>query len=311
MMILRLLTLSLILLALQADAQDTSPSRPPEKDSSATPQITDTVSVSPIPEVPAIRVFQAKDRFPSVYGPYVGGYMKADRRFDVFAPERKVPVQLRSVENRDWVFYFFCGLLFLFALIRLSFPKYVNDLFRVFFNTSMRQLQLREQLSQTPLPSLILNLIFCLSGGAFIFFLLRHYKIHTGYGAIAELFIWAGIIAAVYLAKYIFILLLGWMFDRRSHASNYLFTIFLVNKVAGLALIPFSVLLAYIVPGRADWVIGLTITVLCILLLVRLARGFQSIRTLRINLFQFLLFVAAFEVAPVLIICRLLLRFIV
>jgi len=336
LMNLRLLTLSLIFLALQAmeaGAQDTTASRsfpapadtvggassrpsgpqdlqPSAKDSMRILSVIDTVTVSRRQE-PVDALFPAQTGFTSVYGPYVGGYMKADQRFKVTAPVRQKPVQVRSVENRDWVFYFFSGLLLIVALVRLVFSKYFTGIFRVFFSTSMRYLQLREQLSQTPLPSLLLNLVFCLSGGAFLSFLFRQYDIHSSYDQFAELTIFSGIIATVYLFKYVFISLLGWMFDHRGTAENYLFTIFMVNKLAGLALIPLSILMAYTQPGRGAWLISLTLMVLIILILIRLTKGFQAIRTLRVGLFQFLLFVAAFEVAPVLLVGKLFMRFIV
>ena len=332
---LRLLTLSMIFLAFQAMdawAQDTpglqlspkpgdSPvkavSRPPaipdiplpDKDSLPVPAVTDTLSVSRR-MLSQDEMFPVKGRFPTVYGPYVGGYMNADPRLKVTAPVRRIPMLLRSPENRDWVFYFFCGLLLTVALVKVAFPKYFSDMFRVFFQSSPRNLQLREQLTQTPLPSLLLNLVFILAGGAFLFFLIRNYGIYTGYGQFATFQIISGIIAAVYIVKYLFISLLGWMFDRRAAAGAYLFTVFQVNKAAGLALIPLSLLMAYAPPGEGAWVLTLALTVLGILLLVRLAKGFQAVHALRINLVQFLLFVAAFEVVPVLLIGKVLLRFI-
>jgi len=332
---LRLLTLSMIFLAfpaMDARAQDTpglqlspkpgdSPvkavSRPPaipdiplpDKDSLPVPAVTDTLSVSRR-MLSQDEMFPVKGRFPTVYGPYVGGYMNADPRLKVTAPVRRIPMLLRSPENRDWVFYFFCGLLLTVALVKVAFPKYFSDMFRVFFQSSPRNLQLREQLTQTPLPSLLLNLVFILAGGAFLFFLIRNYGIYTGYGQFATFQIISGIIAAVYIVKYLFISLLGWMFDRRAAAGAYLFTVFQVNKAAGLALIPLSLLMAYAPPGEGAWVLTLALTVLGILLLVRLAKGFQAVHALRINLVQFLLFVAAFEVVPVLLIGKVLLRFI-
>lgn len=273
-------------------------------------QPTDTVSVSKR-VLDANSMFPAVQGFPTVYGPWVGGYMKANERFNVTAPVKRVPMLLRVVENRDWIFYYYCSLLLLVAFVNLAFRKYFVDVFRVFFNTSMRGKQLREQLLQTPLPSLLLNLVFFLSGGAFIFFILRHYGMKTGYHPAVEILLAVALLAAVYLGKFIFVSMLGWMFDRRQAAEGYLFTVFLVNKVAGLVLLLMGLFMAYGDAGGRTATLTLTILLLSLLLLMRLTKGFMAISGLKINVIQFLVFVGAFEVIPALLIYKVLLRVIV
>ena len=212
----------------------------------------------------------------------------------------------RTVEQKDWIFYFFCGLLLAVAFINLAFKKYVVDLFRVFFNTSLRQKQLREQLTQTPLPSLLLNMIFCVSGGAFIFFVLQHYNIRTGLHPAVELLVAAGVIAGIYFLKFIFVSLMGWMFDRRPAAENYLFAVFLVNKVAGLTLIPFTMLLAYGDGGTREVVLTLSAIILSVLALMRLTKGFAAINGLKVGLVPYLVFVGAFDIVPTMLVYKVL-----
>jgi hypothetical protein len=125
----------------------------------------------------------------SVYGVFVGGLMNTDTIFHSTAAVQNVPGLVRYVENRDWIFYFYCGVLIFLSFIQLAFDKYFVDLFRVFFNTSLRQKQLREQLTQAPLPSLLMNILYFISGGVFIYFLADHYSMHTGYPAAAGNFI--------------------------------------------------------------------------------------------------------------------------
>ena len=56
----------------------------------------------------------------------------------------------------------------IFALLKMGFAKYFNDLFRVFFRTTLKQRQIKEQLMQTPLPSLIFNGFFVASAGLYV-----------------------------------------------------------------------------------------------------------------------------------------------
>ena len=265
----------------------------------------DSFAVSKV--LPSVRLlFPVTQRYPTIYGAEVGGYMKQYERFNVTAPVQTKKVLERTVEQKDWIFYFFCGLLLAVAFINLAFKKYVVDLFRVFFNTSLRQKQLREQLTQTPLPSLLLNMIFCVSGGAFIFFVLQHYNKRTGLHPSVELLVAAGVIAGIYFLKFIFVSLMGWMFDRRPAAENYLFAVFLVNKVAGLTLIPFTMLLAYGDGGTREVVLTLSAIILSVLALMRLTKGFAAINGLKVGLVPYLVFVGAFDIVPTMLVYKVL-----
>ena len=91
-------------------------------------------------------------------------------------------VQLGHKEDfrgKELMFYVLIVLLLLFALLKMLLPKYFNDLFRFFFRTTLKQRQIKEQLMQTPLPSLILNVFFVVSGRIISLFLLQHYQIES------------------------------------------------------------------------------------------------------------------------------------
>lgn len=246
---------------------------------------------------------------PSVYGEYTGGILSSDNIFNASANAPKIPVLIRKVDDRDWVFYLYCGLLLFLCFIQLAFDRYFIDLFRVFFNTSLRQKQIREQLSQAPLPSLLLNILFFISGGIFLSFLLERYSFQTGYAKPVEILLAIGGIALVYAVKFIFLTLLGWMFDKREVSESYLFNVFMVNKIAGLVLIPLGILLAYSSAGWKDVVITLTGIFVAVLVVLRMIRCYNAISyPLRINPLHFLVFTGAFEVIPLLVLYRLFLR---
>ena len=63
-------------------------------------------------------------------------------------------VELKKEKRKDTTFYVIVGMLLLLAFFRFFFPRYFTNLFRVFFNTSLRQSQLTDQLLQAKFPSL-------------------------------------------------------------------------------------------------------------------------------------------------------------
>src|SRR4249920_1332892 len=59
---------------------------------------------------PVDSLFQVQQH-PSIYGAYAGGFMDSEAIFHAGAAALKVPMLVRKIENRDWVFYFYCALL--------------------------------------------------------------------------------------------------------------------------------------------------------------------------------------------------------
>jgi hypothetical protein len=268
------------------------------------------VGIRPI-KLRAIESLFMAEPYPTVYGDHVGGFLKNDKRFGPTTPVLRVRQLVRVAPRVEWMFYLFCGILLLLSFLRLAFFKYFLDLFKVFFNTSMRQKQIREQLSQAPLPSLLLNIFFFIIGGIFLYFLFDHYRALPTDSVALMVILCILALAALYLGKYVFVTMLGWTFDKRTASENYLFVVFMVNKMAGLFLLPMTLLMAYTEPGERQVIITLTVIGLVILGIVRLVRGFASISNiLKINPLHFIVFVAAFEVIPVLLIYKGLLMFI-
>ncbi|MFN6397366.1 MAG: hypothetical protein ACK4WR_04650, partial [Bacteroidota bacterium] len=79
-------------------------------------------------------------------------------------------ISIHQPQGKEILFYAFVGLLLFLGIIRQLFPKYFNDLFRLFFRTTLKQRHLSEQLTQTPLPSFLLNLFFFFSAGLYLSF---------------------------------------------------------------------------------------------------------------------------------------------
>jgi hypothetical protein len=264
----------------------------------------DSTAVSKAP-VDIGRFTLSTDSSASAYGSAVAGYIRKHPQYRAAEPSLRLREQERKPAKKEWMFYLFSGLLLLLALLRMAFPKYIHDMFRVFFNTSMRQKQLRDQLIQDPLPSISLNLLFVVSGGLYLYFLLAPTAISAAYPAWTMLGGCMALIASVYLVKFIIIRSLGWIFGKGDASESYLFVVFMVNKIAGMILLPFSILLAYAnADTRGIWVTA-SYMALGILLLYRLVRGYGMVhKALRINQLYFLLFVIAFEVIPILLLYK-------
>ena len=228
--------------------------------------------------------------------------------FDFSTVAISIPSNVRKVQGKEVMFYAMMGLLLVFALLKQGFGKYFNDLFRVFFRTTMKTRQIREQLMQTKFPSLIFNLFFVASAGLYIDFMLYYFKINPINNFwLLYLYCCLGL-AVIYSGKFIGLKVIGWLLNMQKAADGYIFIVFIINKVIGIFLIPFLLLIGFANEPVYSIALVLSWVVIGVLLLYRFILGFATIRNeVRFNLFHFFLYLLAFEIVPLLLIYKLLL----
>ncbi len=228
------------------------------------------------------------------------------------AISQKPVSMVRKVVGKEKLFYLLLFLVVIFGLLRQLFPKYFGDLFRLFFRTTLKQKQIREQLLQTPLPSMALNIFFVIASALYVTFVVQHFKWIEPQNFWHTL-LYAGLaLLAIYTAKYIGIQFSGWLFDMKEAANAYVFIVFVVNKMMGIFLLLVLPILAFS-KGHMH-TIGLVISwcVLAALYLYRITLTYSATRSqIKVNPFHFFLYLLAFEIAPLLIIYKGLLLYFV
>lgn len=217
----------------------------------------------------------------------------------------------KQVNDKDWLFYYILGLTFLFALLKLSYSRYFNDLFRVFFRTSLRVNQLREQLVQSGLQSLLYNIFFAISAGTYIYLLASWFNISVKLPAFLIPLTASAVLTMLYLGKYIFLMFSGWLFSMKNATEAYTFIVFLINKIIGVALLPFIAVIAFAERQVAGIAVTISLALIACLFLYRFLRAYNPIQAdLKVGRFHFFVFFLAFEVAPLLVIYKMLVQFI-
>jgi hypothetical protein len=216
----------------------------------------------------------------------------------------------RNWKGKEGFFYSIVALLLFFAFAKNSFSRYLDDLFRTFFRTTLKQRQTRDQLMNAPLPSLFFNILYTLSAALFITLLFHHFKIGMNYSfLVLFLYCLAGLLV-IYTVKFLTLKLCGWVLGVAEATNAYIFIVFTTNKVIGILLLPFIIGLAFMERQVYDVVFTLCICMLSILFVYRFYLSFISVQKLvHINFFHFVLYLAAFEIAPLLLINKVLLGF--
>lgn len=217
---------------------------------------------------------------------------------------------VRSFNGKDLLFYLLVLLLIIFGFLKLLFPKYFSDLFRLFFRTTLKQRQIREQLVQTPLPSLLLNAFFVISTGLYLGFILNYFHLNTiGNFWLLVLYTCIGL-SLVYFIKFAGLKISGWLFGMEEAADSYIFIVFVVNKMLGILLLPFLVIIAFTTDNLYTAGITLSMCLVGGMLIYRFILTYAAVRNqVKVNLFHFFLYLCAFEIAPLLLIYKGLLLF--
>jgi hypothetical protein len=217
--------------------------------------------------------------------------------------------QRYAIADKDLLFYLILILLFIYGAINKIYPQYFPKLFSQFSQSSLRMLQNREQLLQNSFASLIINITFIISFSLISTLLIfnKHLlpiSFWEGFSYITLFF------TALYLGKYICLELAGYIFNTREMVSTYVFVVFMINKVLGILLVPFVLILAFAKPLWHPYAVAGAALVAVLLILYRYLFSLTSVRNkLHISSFHFFLYLCAFEILPLLILYRFIVQY--
>jgi len=186
---------------------------------------------------------------------------------------------------------------------------YFRNLWRAFRNASLSKRQLREQLDQDSRAKILLNAFFCLSGAMYIYLVLNYFFQHDWPVNYSKTTVISGLflcLLLVYSFRFLFLKITGWLFDIPEVMDSYSFQVFLINKILGILLIPFSIILAF---GHGAWVqvsLLLSFVMIGFLFFFRYARSGAAFRYfLKLSRVRFFMYLCASEILPLAIFIKI------
>jgi hypothetical protein len=212
--------------------------------------------------------------------------------------------QIRSQAYEDAQFYGLILLVFLLGITRSFFPSYLLNIFNLSFQPVFRQVQTRQQLSEQSISAVLLNLLFVLSGGMLVSMLALHFQKIT-YPFFQLFLLASALLLVIYVVKYLFLEITGWAFQVKREAADYIFTVFLMNKVLGIMLIPCLMILAYCHDSWKPVVITACLCLIGLFFLLRYIVLMTRVRkALPVTAFHFLVYICAAEVMPLFLVYK-------
>lgn len=212
---------------------------------------------------------------------------------------------VHRAQNDNVLFYILLFIFFCFGVFRFVYSRYFTNLIRVFFNSSMRQTQLTDQLLQEDLPSLVYNALFACSAGVFLYLALHQLGYLENKISVRAIGMSILLIALIYLSKFIILKFAGWLTGFKQQIRLYSFVIFLINKIMGICLLPIILVVAFAQQdvSRAFVIVGFVI--ITILLLMRFFRSYGLLQhQLKWGAGHFMIYIISVEILPVLLLYK-------
>ena len=208
-------------------------------------------------------------------------------------------------------FYLLLFLCIMLGIIRYMDTRYFVNLWLAFWNPTLSNRQLKEQLQGAGIPNFLMNIFFTFSGGAYIYYIVKFFTPNNS-GVIPPSLLIIMLVAGtgiIYLAKYAAVRFSGWAFRVEGITEHYLFNVFLINKVLGITLLPFIIVLAFADHEWARQVVFISFLIAGALLLMRYLRSWQVFGTFfQFSKFHFFMYLCASELLPLAVLMKLLYR---
>jgi len=224
-----------------------------------------------------------------------------------FTEKATYPLYIKKLHapGKEIYFYIVICIFLLFAILKASFDKYFSDLINLFFRRSLKQRQLRQQVIQNSLPSLLFNIFFVITGGFYAALGIQRTTPHLTL-PFWQLAIYAiAAIGIIYSGKFLVLKFIGWVFKITRLTDNYIFLIFLVNKIIAILLLPLIIVIALTEKEISAIAWTLSWLLILALFLYRYISAMQLVKKDKsISFFHFLLYVGAFEILPIIILYK-------
>lgn len=182
----------------------------------------------------------------------------------------------------------------------------LNNIYRSFLNDNFLKMVHRDQGTVLAIPYLIFYAFALINIGIFVFVVLRHFNIRFFESDFISMISYAGGVMLLFFSKHLLLLLLGYIFPVKKEFHQYNFTIIIFGVILGLLLIPAVFLISYAPAELTRPVIYGTFIVVGLVYLYRILRSlFIGLRFISLHKFHFFVYLCTIEIAPVLILLKL------
>lgn len=210
-----------------------------------------------------------------------------------------------QVHHSAWLFIALFVLLAFYAWIRVYYGSILMQTIQASVNFQMAARMFKDNsILQKQLDN-ILYVFYFLSTSLILYVAEIRFGLEPfGATGFSLFFINLVFLVMVFLARVVLINTAGFLFNRIRIYREYLFNMFIFNKLIGLSILPLLLFVVYTKGILQDILQWLTIATFLVLLLMRLLRGFVFSFKKDISIFYMFLYLCALEIAPLALLYR-------
>lgn len=211
-------------------------------------------------------------------------------------------------ESSDWIFITLLFACSAFVWVKVFYNKIFIQISQAFLNNRITNQIVRDENILVQKASVLLTIIFNLVVSLFLYQISvlydwEHDYVGTGFN---RFLIFALGISLIYTVKFLILKIVGHIFLLDKAIAIYIFNIFLINNILGIALLPVLTFISFSNIYR-EYGIYLAFILICGAFLYRIVRGcLVGLSYSRFSILYLFLYLCALEIAPLLILYKIL-----
>lgn len=212
----------------------------------------------------------------------------------------------KETYSRNFIFWVFLVVLILMAFIVAGGRSAIRTAYQaVTSDNALRQIY-KEPMGWGSIGYLSLYVMFWINTGIFAFLLMSFYKMKPPFGQFGTFMACVAGVSGLIVLKHTVLYLVAKVFPIEKEVRTYNFIIMTVGIILGLILMPINIFVAYSDPKYSFAFVYLGIAVIVLAYLVRSLRSLPLAAPFLIdNRFHFLLYLCTVEIAPLLVISKI------
>lgn len=207
---------------------------------------------------------------------------------------RKSPKDLHST-----FFIFFCIIMVLLGIVLSRFSEYMNLLRRSFGNFRIARIYFEDEEYGTTLPILLMHVFHVMVSGGLVFLLLNNSSLEQFIRGPLLLLLCVLGVGILFALRYFLLSVFSRLFPAGKYFAFFLYNQVILQKMMALICLPFLMSYVYVTVVPKEW-LGMTMMAVVLTFLIYVMYRGILIATplMRMRPFHFILYLCAFEIAP-------------
>jgi hypothetical protein len=213
----------------------------------------------------------------------------------------------KKTYSKNFLFWIFMVVLAFMALIVANLRSFIRSAFDALYsNNALRQIYKEPVIGWGGISYILLYSLFWINAGIFVYLLIGYYGVKLPFSPFLTFMACIAGVGVIFLLKHFILYIIALIFPIEKEVRTYNFIILTAGILLGLLLMPLNLFIAYSPAEVSEVAVYVAIGAVLFFYLVRSLRGLSvAMPYLFTNRFHFLLYLCAVEIAPLMILIKI------